>query len=124
MNSRAIKLSMVGVTAIFTCLPIFGRAALQKERTELAPIASAPLGAPADGGALYSKYCSRCHGKTGNAVVDFCSPDWQKSHTNNRIATTIKNGKDGTSMPAFKSYLGANDVSALVHQIRSFGRRR
>lgn len=111
---------MVGFVLILASLTISGRPAPEQNHLRRQ---SAPLGS-ADGGALYSKYCSRCHGETGRALVDFCSPDWQKSHTDARIAATIKNGKDGTSMPAFKSYLAAGDVSELVHRIRSFGKRK
>jgi mono/diheme cytochrome c family protein len=53
---------------------------------------------------------------------DFTRAEWQKSHTDEQIADTIKNGK-GKFMPAFKSKLSEEETGAVVQRIRAFGRK-
>src|SRR5215813_13494499 len=54
----------------------------------------------ADGAALYDGKCAICHGKNGVGLPnwksqgqpDFTIADWQKAHTDEQIADSIKNG--------------------------------
>ena len=85
----------------------------------------------ADGGALYDGKCALCHGKDGVGLPnwrskgqpDFTKPEWQKSHTDEQITDTIKNGK-GKFMPAFKSKLSEEETGAVVQRIRVFGKKK
>lgn len=77
-----------------------------------------------DGAALFKQKCSMCHGADGKGFAalktpDFTDPKWQASKTDKEIASTIKNGKQGTMMQAFGSQLKDEDIDALVKQIRS-----
>ena len=88
--------------------------------------AALAAGAPdsPDGAALFKQKCSMCHGADGKGFAalktpDFTDPKWQASRTDKEIASTIKNGKQGTMMQAFGSQLKDEDIDALVKQIRS-----
>jgi|RhiMethySRZTD1v2_1073278.scaffolds.fasta_scaffold799017_2 mono/diheme cytochrome c family protein len=85
----------------------------------------------ADGAALYDSRCSLCHGKDGAGLPnwkskgqpDFTQPEWQKAHTDEQIAESIKNGK-GKFMPAFKGKLSDEETGAVVQRIRGFGKKK
>lgn len=85
----------------------------------------------ADGAVLYDSKCALCHGKDGVGLPnwrskgqpDFTMPDWQKAHTDEQIADSIKNGK-GKFMPAFKGKLSDEETGAVVQRIRAFGKKK
>jgi mono/diheme cytochrome c family protein len=85
----------------------------------------------ADGAVLYDGKCALCHGKDGVGLPnwrskgqpDFTKPDWQKAHTDEQIAESIKNGK-GKFMPAFKGKLSDEETGAVVQRIRAFGKKK
>ncbi|HSP13610.1 MAG TPA: cytochrome c [Thermoanaerobaculia bacterium] len=75
---------------------------------------------------LYKARCAMCHGATGQAdtpmakklgVKNLSSPDVQKQ-TDAQLTQTITKGKG--KMPPFGTKLDADDVKALVGQIRTF----
>ena len=84
-----------------------------------------------DGAALYDSRCSLCHGKDGAGLPnwkskgqpDFTQHEWQKAHTDEQIADSIKNGK-GKFMPAFKGKLSDEETGAVIQQIRVFGKKK
>jgi cytochrome c553 len=84
-----------------------------------------------DGAALYDSKCAFCHGKDGAGLPnwrslgqpDFTKAEWQKSHTDEQIADSIKNGK-GKFMPSFKSKLAEQETGAMVQRIRAFGKKQ
>jgi mono/diheme cytochrome c family protein len=84
-----------------------------------------------DGVALYDGRCALCHGKDGVGLPnwkskgqpDFTQAEWQKAHTDEQIAESIKNGK-GKFMPAFKSKLSDEETGAIVQRIRGFGKKK
>jgi mono/diheme cytochrome c family protein len=83
---------------------------------------------PVDGGILYRRYCSRCHGSDGRGlskralmpqIPDFTESSWQKKRSNSQLEVTILEGQ-GKSMPAFGQRLKDEEVQALVSHIRAF----
>jgi len=89
---------------------------------------SRAVGNPAvDGAILYDSKCALCHGKDGAGLPnwrsmgqpDFTKAEWQKSHTDQQIADSIKNGK-GKFMPSFKSKFSEEETGAVVQRIRAF----
>lgn len=78
---------------------------------------------------LFVNACSRCHGKDGTGGLpvweggpsprNFHDKAFQKSHTDEDIKATIKNGK-GVGMPPFGATFDEAQLNALVTQIRSF----
>jgi mono/diheme cytochrome c family protein len=80
------------------------------------------LAARADG--IYREECRSCHGAVGRGdgsqaktfglrVPDFTSADFWAKATDDRMRTTIRNGK-GKDMPAFGRKLTAEEIDALV----------
>ena len=84
-----------------------------------------------DGAALFNSKCAFCHGKDGVGLPnwkskgqpDFTNSEWQKAHTDEQIAESIKNGK-GKNMPAFKGKLSDEETGAVVQQIRAFSKKK
>jgi mono/diheme cytochrome c family protein len=84
-----------------------------------------------DGAASYDSKCAFCHGKDGAGLPnwrslgqpDFTKAEWQKSHTDEQIAESIKNGK-GKFMPGFKSKLSEQEIGAVVQRIRAFAKKQ
>jgi mono/diheme cytochrome c family protein len=82
----------------------------------------------ADGPALYASKCVICHGKTGAGTPawkakgqpDISASEWQKTHSDDQIATRIKEGKG--KMPGFGKKLSDEEIKALVRQVRTLRR--
>jgi cytochrome c6 len=107
---------------VFVCLPVV-----------LNPVMSAPVRfgvAAEDGLELFHQKCALCHGKDGKGQAqwkakgqpDFTDSHFQSSTTDQQISDSIHNGK-GKYMPAFKSKLSNEQITALVAQVRAFGKK-
>ena len=75
-------------------------------------------------GDIFKQKCAMCHGPDGKGIKmintpDFTSAKWQASVTDSTIVDTIKNGKKGTAMPPWGDKLKPEEVTALLHYIRS-----
>ena len=89
-----------------------------------------PRGDVARGGALFTSYCSGCHGPAGHAGVapEIANTVFQQAATDEFIVTTIRNGRRGTAMPSFQPHidgarsLSDSDLSDLLAFIRELGR--
>ncbi len=73
---------------------------------------------------LYKQKCAMCHGADGKGFAalktpNFTDPKYQKSVKDKDLVAIIKNGKKGTSMPAFADKLTQDEIQALVSYIRS-----
>ena len=79
----------------------------------------------ADGPALYASKCVICHGKDGAGTSalrakgqpDLSTAEWQKTHSDEQIATRIREGKG--KMPGFGKKLSEEEIKVLVKQVRT-----
>jgi mono/diheme cytochrome c family protein len=94
--------------------------------------AAASRGDATRGAALFTSYCSGCHGAAGHGGVapEIANPVFQQAASDGFIVTTIRNGRRGTAMPSFQPHVeGARafsdaDLSDLLAFIRELGRPR
>jgi len=70
--------------------------------------------------AVYDQYCVGCHGRDleGAAAVSLVDGQWKFGGDDERIAETIRNGRPGTAMAAFKDVLNEPQLWQLVILIR------
>jgi mono/diheme cytochrome c family protein len=93
-------------------------------------LAIPPQGDPARGAALFTSYCSGCHGPAGHRGVapEIANPVFQQAASDEFIVTTIRNGRRGTAMPSFQPQVqGARalsdaDLGDLLAFIRELAR--
>ncbi len=97
----------------------------------VAMLLSAPR-APAQvaaGSEVYSTYCAVCHGDDGlskteegqrKGARDLTKRKWQNSVTDARLTEAIAKGKG--KMPAFGRKLSAEEIKALVAEVRRLAR--
>jgi len=84
-------------------------------------VACVPAWAADDGARLYAHYCAACHGSrgTGGVGVPLALPDFLATVDDAYLRTTIRLGRPGRVMPAFKQ-LRDTEVDAIVHYIRGW----
>ncbi len=72
---------------------------------------------------LYSQHCAACHGSSGDGGVGIplSLPDFQSTISDQFLFKTIRIGRPGRIMPAFKQ-LSDTDVSAIIKFIRGFAK--
>jgi glucose/arabinose dehydrogenase len=70
----------------------------------------------ADSRAIYSNYCSSCHGEKVEAFVD---RTWKHGNTKEAIITSIKDGYLDAGMPIWRSTIQADDIEKLADLIVS-----
>ena len=81
---------------------------------------AASAGRP-DGARLFARYCSACHGADGRGGVGvpLALPAFQASVSDRYLRRTIRHGRPGRVMPAFRRLSDAQ-VDAIVTYIRSW----
>lgn len=74
-----------------------------------------------DGAKLYAHYCAACHGSqgAGSVGVPLSLPDFLNTVDDEYLRNTIRLGRPGRVMPAFRQLSDA-DVSAVVKHIRGW----
>lgn len=74
-----------------------------------------------DGEQLYLQNCVACHGYNGDGGmgVPLSLPDFLATASNDYLVKTIRNGRPGRVMPAFRN-LGDDEIDALIGYIRSW----
>ncbi|HEX8184748.1 MAG TPA: c-type cytochrome [Blastocatellia bacterium] len=96
------------------------------------PASAGTPGTPvADGATIFGAKCALCHGKDGAGLPnwkakgqpDLTSAEWQKSHSDEQITGTVREGK-GKYMPAFKAKLSDEEIAAVVARVRALGKKR
>lgn len=78
------------------------------------------------GAKVFIQNCSVCHGKDGKGTAatgtpDFTSSKVQASFTKEIILDTIRHGKKGTLMPAWKGKLSNDEITAVGSFVKSLG---
>jgi len=95
-------------------------------------VSAADLRSPGErarGKELFVEHCALCHGENADGrgqrseglvgrPADFTSAGWRSSATPDGVFTVIREGKPGTSMPAWRS-LDERDVVALTSYVLS-----
>jgi mono/diheme cytochrome c family protein len=91
-----------------------------------------PKGAAREVGALYRRYCLRCHGADGKGdpeanaggdLPDFSRRAWQERQTDAQLLASILDGKK-EGMPAFRSKMSEAEAKALVTHVRAFAPKK
>ncbi len=74
-----------------------------------------------DGARLYERHCAACHGLNGQGGVGIplALPSFQAAIDNDFLFITIREGRPGRVMPAFKTLSDAQ-VSAIIKHIRGW----
>ncbi|MGE0079744.1 MAG: c-type cytochrome [Thiohalomonadaceae bacterium] len=77
----------------------------------------------ADGAKLYGRHCAACHGLhgEGGVGVPLALPDFLSTADDDFLRKTLRNGRPGRVMPAFRNLSDA-EIDALVAHLRSFAR--
>ncbi len=87
----------------------------------LCPWLAAKAAPAADGAQLYAENCAACHGNRGQGGVGvpLALPSFQSSIDDTYLRRTIRLGRPGRVMPAFK-HLSNAEVNAIVFYIRGW----
>ncbi len=83
----------------------------------------------ARGRALFLDHCAICHGTGGDGhgsrsasldprPPDFTNSQWQATHTAGGVSESIRNGKRGTPMPAWRT-LSEQEIRDLTAFVKS-----
>jgi cytochrome c oxidase cbb3-type subunit 3 len=80
-----------------------------------------PLAAAPDGVRLYQQHCAACHGSggSGGVGVPLALPDFLVTVDDAYLERTIRLGRPGRVMPAFRA-LANDEVRAIVSHVRGF----
>ena len=122
-KGRAIRLSIMLLAPLFSLSSLFSFVGAADF-----PTTSAATITTADGSALYASKCVICHAKNGAGTPawrakgqpDLSDSEWQKTHSDEQIATRIREGKG--KMPGFAKKLSDEEIKALVKQVRTLRR--
>lgn len=89
----------------------------------------APTRSADEGGRIYARTCSVCHGDNGQGAVwastslrtrprDFTSASSRQALSRGRMVRSVTHGRPDTAMPGFETQLSANQIAAVVDYIR------
>lgn len=94
--------------------------------------ADGPIGNPEMGESVYRTYCFNCHGAKSRGdgpVADSLTPrpadltsEMVQKKTEEELLHIIREGKSGTSMPAWKKDLSNQHIRDVLAYLRGFGR--
>lgn len=95
-----------------------------------AVLAAPPLVAADERSENFQMFCSVCHGDDGRGQTeegkkkgarDFTNARWQDSVDDRRLVRSITKGHD--KMPSFEKKLSADEIKALVAEVRSLAKK-
>jgi mono/diheme cytochrome c family protein len=99
--------------------------------TTLGALLAAPSLAAADARSEnFQMYCSVCHGDDGTGQTeqgrkkgarDFTNPRWQSKVDDARLVHSVTKGHE--KMPSFEKKLSADEIKALVAEVRSLAKK-
>jgi DMSO reductase family type II enzyme heme b subunit len=131
----SIDLARAALASVLTVLAGLSSAAAQVQ-TE--PVPPTPVAASVEAGkALYDRHCAQCHGDQGKgdgpaadlvyprprdfstAIFKVRSTKSGQLPTDHDLFKVISDGLPGTSMPAWKKYLGEAERWQLVHYVKT-----
>lgn len=123
-KGRMIRLIITLFVPLFSWWSLFGFVSAFDFSTTTA----ATVITTVDGPALYASKCVICHAKNGAGTPawrakgqpDLSTAEWQNTHSDEEIATRIRDGKG--KMPGFKNKLSDVEIKALVRQVRTLRR--
>jgi cytochrome c oxidase cbb3-type subunit 3 len=83
---------------------------------------SVPPGEPMRGEAVWSVYCSDCHGATGEGAdyLSVANPEFLAAASDGYLLHVIENGRTGTDMLPFDTELTSQNIADVVALIRSW----
>ena len=90
-------------------------------------------GGRADGAAIFSEVCARCHGPEGEpdaaniarlGVKPLTSDNVQHKLTDDDIRRQILRGSENKQMPSFAGALSDAQIDAVIAHVRTLGSRR
>jgi mono/diheme cytochrome c family protein len=93
-------------------------------------LAAPPLAAADARSENFQTYCSVCHGDDGTGQTeqgrkkgarDFTNARWQDKVDDARLTRSITKGHE--KMPSFEKKLSADEIKALVAEVRTFAKR-
>jgi mono/diheme cytochrome c family protein len=94
-------------------------------------LAAAPVAVAADARSEnWQTYCSVCHGDDGKGQTeegkkkgarDLTNAKWQDKVDDGRITRSVTKGHD--KMPAFEKKLSADEIKALVAEVRTLAKK-
>ncbi len=133
MNLLSVKRAAVVLAAV--CAAGSVSLGSQQGSAQQTPPATAPGQPPAGGGAApgrgggrgmagadtYAQFCASCHGPTlqGGAAQSLVDDDWKFGGDDASIVASIKDGRPGTAMTAFKDLITDEQVRQLLFFIRT-----
>jgi glucose/arabinose dehydrogenase len=70
--------------------------------------------------AIYAQYCAACHGPnlTGGVAASLVDAEWKFGGDDASITASIRDGRQGTAMTAFKDLINDEQVRQLVFYLR------
>ena len=136
---RRPVLTRAALAAVFTtCAAGFawlpGAAAPQNPPPQPPPTAQPPVGGSAaapgqgrggrggsPGAAVYAQFCASCHGPTlqGGSAGSLVDGEWKFGGDDASIVASIRDGRPGTPMVAFKDLLNEDQIRQLIFHIRT-----
>lgn len=121
-----MKFVKVFCIAVFLVLGIFSLFSTVQTAPKISADSSSETNLQGSTRETYAQNCARCHGADGRGQTvlgksldapDIADANWQKRHSNKKIAVKISRG--GNGMPAFSKKLSAREINSLVAYVRS-----